>query len=158
MVIDRDGHRLLGIFLSYHIFVQTRLDLMRRRNILDVQLMEFLRLLLFFLDLLSMWLHILKIRHVEELHARHVHQPAQVHRTVCHSVKAPLHAVRAYRDMVRQIDHLPGHTFRPVADETDLLISVILSVILLLSLSGHLLFPVSGRIRAALILFCIFFV
>ena len=94
--------------------------------------MELLRLFLFLLDLLGLRLHILKVRHIKELHPRHVHQTVQIYGTVVHRVKTPLHTVRAYRDIVRQFDHLPGHALRAVTDKADLLVSIVVLLFLLL--------------------------
>ena len=37
MVVNGNGHYLLGIFLTDHIFIQGSLDLMRCRNLLEIQ-------------------------------------------------------------------------------------------------------------------------
>ena len=91
--------------------------------------MELLRLFLFLLDFLRFRLKVLQIRHIQELNPRHVHQTADIYGTVIHGIKTSLHAVRTYRDVVRQFDHLSRHTLRAMTDEADLLISVILLIL-----------------------------
>ena len=134
MIVYSNRHYLLGVFLSYYIFIQFRFDLMRSRNILDIQdrFFFFFRLFLF---------HTLALRdlciHVSKSHHRsHVHKLAVIH--IVHCIKAFLHTVRTHADIVRKIDHLSGHTLRSVTDKADLLVTVII-LTLLFSVFDHFL-------------------
>ena len=138
MIIDRHCHGLLCTFLTYHILIQSGLDLMRCRNIFNIQLRKFLWFLFFLLDLFCFWLHSFQIRKIQKLHSRHIHHFSQIQRTAAHRIKASLHTVRTHRNMVRKIDHLPGHTLRSVTDKADLLVTVII-LTLLFSVFDHFL-------------------
>ena len=52
MVINSHRHCFLRIFLTYHILVQLRFDLVRSRNIFDIDLWRFFWFILFLFDLL----------------------------------------------------------------------------------------------------------
>ncbi len=52
MIINRNGNNLLGIILSDHKIIQLCFDLVRRRNVFDIQYRFIFRFLLFLLQLL----------------------------------------------------------------------------------------------------------
>ena len=161
MIVHSDGHCFLRILLPHHIFIQLCLDLVRRRNILDIQFMEFFRFFLFLLNLLRFRLHILQIRHIEELYARHIHQTVQIHRAVGHGVKASLHTVRTHCNIIGKINHLPRHALRTVTDKTDLLISVVIflirTAVFFIGGNNFLFLLLSGRAALSVILFFFIF-
>ena len=130
MIIDCYRHCFLGIFLSYYKVIQLRLNLMRCRNILDIQDRLTLFAFFFLLDLLLLWDHILKIIHTEHLHSRHIQKLAVIHLSAWHHIKARLHAVRTHTDMIRQIHHLAGLAFRSVTDEAYLFIFIIIFLLI----------------------------
>ena len=67
MVIDRNGHDLLGIFLAYDVLVKKGLDLVGKGNVFDVDHGLFLPVtLVLLLDCRCPEHHVLKIGHVEK--------------------------------------------------------------------------------------------
>ena len=116
------------MLLTDHILVQTCLDLVRHRHILDIQLLHRLILcFLFLLDLLPLRDGIFQIRQIQKLDSRYaVHQLREIHGAIGHRVKASLHTALADGNVVRQLDHLPGSALRAVAHEADLLVLVLL--------------------------------
>ena len=116
------------------------------RYLLDIKLVELLRFFFLFLDLLLSGPHVLKVRKIKELNPRRIHQPVQVHSSTGHGVKALLHTVRAYSNIIRKLDHLPGHALRTMADKTNLFILIVTVPIVFLS-GSNLVFDCSlGRI------------
>ena len=97
MVVNRHRNSLLCILLPYHILVKLTLNLMGRRNILNVNQGLFLLPLLLLLNLLLLGDMLLHVSHIENLHPRnvHIHQLAVINLTVHHCVKAFLHTVTA---------------------------------------------------------------
>ena len=160
MIVDRYGHRFLRILLPYHIFIESSLDLMGRRNIPNINQGLFLFPFLFLLYLLSLRNILLHIRHIQNLYSRyiHIHQLAVIDLSAHHSVKALLHTIAADGDPVGKVDHLPRNRLRPPAHETDLLILVLmvfglfylsilcfLYIVLMIILTGHLFSSLSAQ-------------
>ena len=152
MIVYSNRHYLLGVFLSYYIFIQFRFDLMRSRNILDIQdrFFFFFRLFLFHtLALRDLCIHVSKSHHRSHVHKLAVIHPAKIH--IVHCIKAFLHTVRTHADIIRKIDHLSGHTLRSVTDEADLFIAifVIFFFVCIFYLTGYFL-----NCLVLLVIFC----
>ena len=148
MIINRHGNDLLRLLLTDHVLVQACLDLVRRRNILNVKnrLLSLLFILRLLFDLLfvrnsagslqirqvhkadvgvfSILIHV--VEHVHEL--RIVQKPLII--VLTHRIHRPMHAVVADTDIVGKVVHLPRLAFRPAADKADVLVFRFLFILL----------------------------
>ena len=127
MIIDRNRHHLFCLLLSDHIFIERRLDLVRCRDLLNVDNRLRLRLRLFLLQLLIVRQSALQIRQIDHADVRnssHVHIHHIIHGKTAsvHAVKRLLHTVLADADIVRNTDHLSRNMFRSSTDVADVLI------------------------------------
>ena len=124
MVVNGNGHYLLGIFLTDHIFIQGSLDLMRCRNLLEIQDWFFLFcfFLFGFLPLSHLILETAEIDHADIWHIEQITiiKISCLHLLI-HTVKASLHTVRTYMYIIRKIDHLTNLTLCPMTERTVLL-------------------------------------
>ena len=140
MVVHRYRDNFLGIILSYDIIVELCLNLVRRRQVIDVKdCLLLLFLWLFLLELLPVWNAAvpLQIRNVDKAdigkpllailgtvlvkikvcivqHSLIIKLADRIHRLV--------HAVRAHRDMIGQLEHLTRLALRPSAYKAHILV------------------------------------
>ena len=144
------------MLLPYHIFVQTCLDLVGRRNILDIE--HRLRLLpglfLFQLLLVRDSAVPLQIRNiykadigeavllqvVQILLERRIIQHALIVK-LAHRIHGFVHTVAAHTDIVRQLKHLPSLALRSAADKADILV-LFFGLLLRFVLGFHLIYQI----------------
>ena len=125
------------MLLSDHVFIQTRLDLVRCRNLMNIQyrLFPVLRLLLFEPLLIrnsSLALQIIDIDKADigEPLSHGLVQIVHHGRIIQHShivkladrIHGLVHTVTAHRNIIRKLEHLARLALRTAADKTDILI------------------------------------
>ena len=141
MVVYRYRNDFFGFFLSHYIFIQACLDLMRCRNIFDV---EYRFGIFGFLFLLEFSLEVCQIHKAdvgESVLSAELVQIARIiqHALVvelAHSLHGLVHAVIANADMIRQLEHSAGFALRSSADEADILVLAAVLFVLCLFLRG----------------------
>ena len=117
MIIDRNRHYFLGIFLTDYIFIQSSFDHMRCRQMLNIKnlfslcsFFLFFGFLLFelltFRNILILW----RLCHIKHIHIRHSHI-----RKSSHGVKGLLHTIITNTDSLWQTHHFAGLTLRSSA-------------------------------------------
>ena len=120
------------MLLSHHILVKLCLDLVRRRDRVDIKhrFALFFRLFLFYLLVIRhKSLHIRQIDHSNVWHATtHVHKIVHVKTGAIHAVECLLHTVLTDTDITRDMDHLACHALRAAADIADVFILVFVFV------------------------------
>ena len=149
MVVYRYRNDFFGFFLSHYIFIQACLDLMRCRNIFDVEyrfgtfgflfLLEFLLVGNAAVSLKICQIHkadvgesVLSVKLVEII--RIVQHALVVE--LAHGLHSFVHAVIADTDMIRQLEHSAGFALRSSADEADILVLAAVLFVLCLFLRG----------------------
>ena len=122
MVVYCYGDDLLGFFLSYHVFIQTGLDLMRCRNVLDIEYRFGTFRLLFLLEFLLVGNTAvsLKIRQIHKTDVGIVQHSLIIE--LAHSLHGLVHAIIADADMVGQLEHSAGFALRSAADKADIFV------------------------------------
>ena len=149
MIVYRYRNDFFGFFLSHYIFIQACLDLMRCRNIFDVEyrfgtfgflfLLEFLLVGNAAVSLKICQIHkadvgesVLSVKLVEII--RIVQHALVVE--LAHGLHSFVHAVIADTDMIRQLEHSAGFALRSSADEADILVLAAVLFVLCLFLRG----------------------
>ena len=127
MIVNSYRHYFLGFLLSYHILIQCFFDLMRCRNIFQIQNRFFcLFFLLFFMDLFRLLSGILKTAQIDHTHIRHIHQiriiKFSIIKLLVHGIKTFLHTICTDMYIIRQFDHRSGFTLRSAAEKTEFLL------------------------------------
>ena len=168
MVVYRYRNDFFGFFLSHYIFIQACLDLMRCRNIFDVEYRFGTFGFLFLLEFLlvgdaAVSLEVCQIHKAdvgESVLSAELVQIARIiqHALVvelAHSLHGLVHAVIANADMIRQLEHSAGFALRSAADEADILVLAAVLFVLCLFLSG--IFTRSIRYLCVLAIFFVIF-
>ena len=146
MIVNCYGHDFFCMFLSDHILIQRRFDLMWCRDRMNIDLRLSLLFWFLFLDLLAVWHtahHILQIREIDHADIRHliqihiiktshVHHITHWESCAIHAVERSLHTVMTDGNAVWDPDHFSGYMLRSVTDVADLLVLIILLLITLL--------------------------
>ena len=143
MIVNCYRHDFFCMFLSNHILIQRRFDLMWSRDRMNIDLRLSLLFWFLFLDLLAVWHtahHILQIgkidhadiRHLIQIHiikTSHVHHIAHWESGTIHAVESSLHTVMADGNAIWNLDHFSGYMFWSVTDVADLLVLIILLLV-----------------------------
>ena len=149
MIINRNGYDFLRLLLAYHVLIQARFDLMRRRYITNIE--NGIRFLLFFLffflfnflfvgnsivslqvsqvhkadiGIFSIFIHI--VQHIHQL--RIIQHPLII--ILAYGIHRPVHTIITDTDVIGKMVHLPRLAFRTAADEAHILVFLFLFLLI----------------------------
>ena len=123
MVINSNRHNFLRLLLADHILVKSLFDLMRCRNILQIQ--NRLLFFLFLLRFLRLLHRILETAQIDHAYIGHVQQIRIIEfpfiKLLIHGIKTLLHTVCTDMYVIRKLDHRACLALRSAAEETEFL-------------------------------------
>ena len=142
------------MLLTYHILVQAGLDLVWRRNVLNIQNRLFSLLLFFLLQLLLIGNSAVSLK-ISQVHETDIGESALLSHLIhflleigitehalviklAYRIHGLVHTVITDTDIVGHLEHFTGLALRPAADEADILIFTVITLTCLGSIRGIL--------------------
>ena len=135
MVVNCYRHYFFGTLLTDYIFIQAGLDLVRGRDLLQINC--WLGPFFFLFYLMSSGDRILKASKIDHTYIWHIQKIAEIHAIIHllgHSVKALLHTIVTNMYIIWQLDHLSCLTLGTMTQETEFFIFILILIICMCAL------------------------